>query len=168
LVSIVWFAFVAITVAAAGVDLATYRIPNALVVSLVALFLVVVILHLKDVQWLSHLGSLTLVLGAGIVGYAFGQMAAGDVKLLSAIALWSGAFSLLYLLFWVSLCGFMGMLVILMLRILLSKLKATGLISRDRVLPQVFAKGRGIPYGIGIGPGAIIASFSFPSWLWQT
>jgi hypothetical protein len=38
-------------------------------------------------------------------------------------------------------------------------------------LPRVLTKGQGIPYAIGIGPGAIIASASvlypWESWLWQ-
>jgi hypothetical protein len=34
-------------------------------------------------------------------------------------------------------------------------------------LPRVLTKGQGIPYAIGIGPGAVIASFGFEPWLWR-
>jgi prepilin peptidase CpaA len=165
--SIIWILFVAIMFASAIVDVATYRIPNELVLALVALFLVAALIHWPEVAWLGHLGSLCLIMGAGIFLYAFGQMGAGDVKLLSAVSLWSSIYSLVPLLLWVSVCASAGMLVILSLRFLLPRLQSLNFLSRETVIPKVLSRGRGIPYGIGIGPGAIIASFSFPSWFWQ-
>ena len=165
--SFVWFLFVAVTVASAFVDVASYRIPNGFIVAVTVLFFVVASLHWKEVAWLSHLGALGLVLGGGMFLYAFGQMGAGDVKLLAALALWAGVFAVVALLFWVSLCGLVGMFIILLLRRLVPWLQARGLIFVQRPLPRVLRRGEGVPYGIGIAPGAIIASLSFPMWLWQ-
>jgi prepilin peptidase CpaA len=167
MLSIIWILFMAIMFASAIVDIATYRIPNELVLALVALFLVTALIHWPEVAWLNHLGSVCLVTGAGIFLYAFGQMGAGDVKLLSAVALWSSIYSLVPLLFWISVCALAGMFIILPLRLLLPWLQSLNLLSRKTVIPEVLSRGRGIPYGIGIGPGAVIASFSFPSWFWQ-
>jgi Flp pilus assembly protein protease CpaA len=92
-------------------------------------------------------------------------MGAGDVKLLGVVALWAGVFPLPALLFYVSLCGLLGMLVIIVLRIIVPRLQPSGS-SGTRALPRVLTKGQGIPYAIGIAPGAIIASFNFAPWLW--
>lgn len=166
MLSLVWFLFAAITLASAVVDVATYRIPNWLVLAVSALFFVLAALHWREVDWLSHLGALALVLGAGVFFYSLGQMGAGDVKLLAALALWAGIYALIPLLFWVSLCGLLAMLAILVLRRSLPLLQARGAISAGP-LPRVLRRGEGVPYGIGIAPGALIASLSFPMWLWH-
>lgn len=160
--SIVWWLFVLLVGTAAAIDVTSYRIPNALVLALILLFGLVALLHRTEVPWLSHLGAFTLVAGGGIFLYGLGQMGAGDVKLLSALSLWSGVYALVALLFWISLCALGGMLIILLLRRL-----APRLVSQTRPLPRVLRKKEGIPFAIGIGPGAIIAALSFEPWLWQ-
>jgi prepilin peptidase CpaA len=163
--SIVWVLFVVITLASAIIDIATYRIPNSLGLALIALFFVVALSHRNEVDWLSHLSASILVLGAGILLYSVGQMGAGDVKLLAALALWAGMFPLLPLLFFISLCGLVGLLVIVLLRMLMPRFVAST--PDKRALPRVLTKGQGIPYAVGIGPGAVIASFGFAPWLWR-
>ncbi len=165
MLSIVWVLFVALTLVAAYIDLVSYRIPNSLVLALIALFLVVALLHRNEVEWLSHLGAGIVVLGAGIFLYGIRQMGAGDVKLLTALALWAGVIPLVPLLFYVSLCGLAGMLVIVLLRIFVPRFQPS--LADKGALPRVLTKGQGIPYAVGIGPGAIIASFSFAPWLWR-
>jgi prepilin peptidase CpaA len=165
MLSLVWETFAAIMVIAAVIDLISYRIPNTLVVALLALFVLAATLNWTSVGWLSHLAAAVVVLGAGIFFYAFNQMGAGDVKLLTMVALWAGIFALPTLLFSVAICGLVGMLVIVILRRIAPRLElATG--DGKGTLPRVLRKGQGIPYAIGIGPGAIIASFSFSPWLW--
>jgi prepilin peptidase CpaA len=164
--SIVWLLFVAFMVAAAVIDLLSYRIPNELVLALLALFVIVAAVNWGDVPWLSHLASGVLVFGAGLFFYAIRQMGAGDVKLLAATALWSGVFALPRLMVFVSLCGLVGMLVILALRMIVPRLLPSPASSK-RSLPRVLTKGQGVPYAIAIGPGAIIASFDFSPWLWR-
>jgi len=166
--SLVWVLFVALTLACAVIDLVSYRIPNSLVLALIALFLVVAmiaIIQRTEVNWLSHLGAGIIVLGAGIILYGIRQMGAGDVKLLTALAVWAGGVvPLVSLLFYVSLFGLFGMLVIVLLRIVLPRFQPST--PDKRTLPRVLTRGQGIPYAIGIGPGAIIASFGFDPWLW--
>jgi prepilin peptidase CpaA len=170
--SVVWFIFAAAMVTAATIDLISYRIPNTLVLALTALFLIVAAVNWTEVAWLNHIAAAILVFGAGIFLYALKQMGAGDVKLLGVVALWSGVNALSTLLVFVSVCGLLGMLVILALRLIVPRLQAGGA-SPTRTLPRVLTRGQGIPYAVGIGPGAIIASliseppFAFAPWLWH-
>ena len=170
MLSVVWLVFVAIMIAAAVIDLISYRIPNELVLALFVLFLIVAAINWSEVAWVSHIGSAILVFGAGLFLYALRQMGAGDVKLLAVVALWSGVFALPSLMVFVSLCGLLGMLTIVLLRIIVPRLQPVGPSGKQK-LPRVLTKGQGIPYAIGIGPGAIIASISvlypWESWLWQ-
>ena len=165
MLSIAWLLFVVLMLTAAGFDVATYRIPNLLVLAVLVVFAVLAILHRNDVDWLSHAGTFILMLGVGVFLYSIGQMGAGDAKLLAATALWTGGvYAMIALLFWVSLCGLAGMLIILVSRILALR------VGEAKLLPRVLQKKQGIPYGVGIGPGAIIASLTFPGfppWLWQ-
>ena len=168
MLSIIWLIFVAIMIAAAVIDLISYRIPNELVLVLLALFVIVAAINWSQITWsevFSHLGAAVLLFGAGLFFYAIRQMGAGDVKLLGVVALWSGAYSLFELMFFVSLCGLVGMLVILLLRMIVPRLRPPGPSGKQK-RPRILTKGQGIPYAIAIGPGAIIASFGFPSWLW--
>jgi prepilin peptidase CpaA len=164
--SVIWLIFAAIMIAAAVTDLISYRIPNSFVGALLLLLTMVAGVNWNEVDWFSHIAAFTLVFGAGIFLYAIRQMGAGDVKLLGVAALWSGVYALPPLLFFVALCGLFGMVVILVLRLIVPRLQPSGA-STQRTLPRVLTKGQGIPYAIGIGPGAIFASFSFSPWLWS-
>jgi prepilin peptidase CpaA len=88
--SVVWFIFVAIMIAAVVIDLVHYRIPNGLVIALLALFAIVATVNWNEVLWVSHFAAAILIFGAGIFLYALKQMGAGDVKLLAVVALWAG------------------------------------------------------------------------------
>ena len=157
-------------IAAAVIDLMSYRIPNELVLGLFVLFVIVAAINWSEVAWLSHIGAAILVFGAGLFLYAIRQMGAGDVKLLAVVALWSGVYALPSLMIFVSVCGLIGMLTIVLLRMILPRLQPVGPSGKQK-LPRVLTKGQGIPYAIGIGPGAIIASASvlypWEAWLWQ-
>jgi prepilin peptidase CpaA len=74
-------------VAAAVIDLISYRIPNELVLALFVVFLIVAAINWSEVAWVSHIGAAVLVFGAGLFLYAIRQMGAGDVKLLAVVAL---------------------------------------------------------------------------------
>jgi prepilin peptidase CpaA len=170
--SVIWLIFAAIMIAAAVIDLISYRIPNELVLALLVLFLIVAIVNwnsISGLMWASHIGAAIGVFGAGLFLYAIRQMGAGDVKLLAVVALWSGAVGLPGLMVFVSVCGLAGMMVIVLLRMIVPRLQSKDA-SGTKKLPRVLTKGQGIPYAIGIGPGAIIASVSAISpwepWLW--
>lgn len=163
--SIIWLLFVLIGLAAAFMDLAEYRIPNTGVLALVLLFIGVAVLHKGAIPWFDHLSAGALSLVVGVIFYTFRQMGAGDAKLLSGFALWSGISGLVPLLFWVAVAGLALMLVLVTLRRLTPTARLAGL--NGGQLPRVLTKGEGIPFGAGIVTGAIIASHWFPAWLWQ-
>jgi prepilin peptidase CpaA len=164
--SVVWFVFAAAMVAAAVIDVISYRIPNLLVLGLLVLFVLLAAINWREVDWFDHLAAAILVFGAGVFLYAFRQMGAGDVKLLGVVALWSGVVALPALLLFVALSGLLALLVIIALRMIVPRLRP-GQSSGTRTLPRVLTKRQGIPYAIAIGPGALVASFDFASWLWR-
>ncbi len=163
----VWLLLAAVLISSACIDLMTYRIPNAATLALLGLFLLTALSHSSQVDWLSHLGAFLLVLVAGFGLFAFGQVGAGDVKILATLALWSGLPALGWLLLWVSAAAFAGMVLVLLLRRVIWLLQSRHVIAKAAALPPVLRRGKGIPYAIGIAPGTIIASFAFPHWLWQ-
>jgi prepilin peptidase CpaA len=165
--SIVWLLFVMIGLSAAVVDVAAFRIPNLGILALCLLFVGVAVLRHAEVHWLDHLGAGALCLAAGVVLYMFWQMGAGDAKLLAALALWSGLGALIPLLLWTAVSGLALLIVILVLRRALPALQKVIPRFGKVQLPRVLLKRQGIPFGAGIVLGAIIASPSFPSWLWQ-
>src|SRR5476651_2664276 len=98
-------AFVLILLAAAVSDVMYYRIPNALVLALAGAFILSASLHFAQTAWVSHFAAALLCLLAGFALYQFGQIGAGDVKLLTAVALWTGMGGLAALLLFVSISG---------------------------------------------------------------
>ena len=162
---IIWAIFILIALTAAVADLLTFRIPNAIVIALLALFGVAAIIAMirhTHIPWFNHLAAGILSLAVGLLLYKFRQMGAGDAKLLAVIALWAGLSRLIPLLFAVAVAGLLVLLVILLLRYLVA-----GRIREKSSLPRVLRKREGIPYGIGIALGAIVMSSGFPSWLWR-
>ena len=165
--SIVWLLFLLIGLVAAAVDVLAFRVPNLAVLALCLLFVGVAVLRHHDVHWLNHLGAGAISLVAGIVLYLFYHMGAGDAKLLAAYALWAGLGGLVPLLFWTAISGFFVMILIVVLRRMMPALQRAIPPLAKVELPKVLVKRQGIPLGAGIVFGAIIASPSFPPWLWQ-
>jgi prepilin peptidase CpaA len=158
--------FVIALLAAASFDIASYRIPNTIVVLLLLGFVIVSLAVSAEVDWLDHLIAGTGLFVAGILFYSLGQMGAGDVKLLGAIALWGGTGALLPLVFWISVSGLLVIIVLLSLRRLMPLLQGWRAISLPASLPKVLVPGEGVPYGVAICLGTLIAISMFPAWLW--
>ena len=165
MLSLVWLIYAAIAAACVIADLLTYRIPNLLVALLIIGFGGTALEHRNSVDWLSHLGSFLIILVVCVTFYALRKMGAGDVKMLAAVALWAGVYGLVPLMFWVSLCGLIVMGTIVLARYFAPSLRIAAL--KAGPLPRILTRGEAIPFGVGIGAGAIIASFSFPAWLWH-
>jgi len=147
--------FVLIVLAAALSDVISYRIPNMLVLALMGAFIVWGVLHYKETAWLSHFGAALLCLIAGYILYQLGQMGAGDVKLLTAVALWTGLSGLIALLLYMSLSGLLALPLILLARSLVVKAQANNLWKPQWPVPRVLTKKQGVPYGVAIALGAI-------------
>lgn len=163
MVSLIWILFAVLGLAAAVSDLAVYRIPNWGALAFLALFALVVAFHKANIPWADHLGAFAFCLAAGLLFFALKQVGAGDAKLLAVVALWSGFSALIPLLFWIGVSGLVELAIILGLRRLIPRLKPD--LDQSR-LPRVLMKRQGVPFGVGIAAGAIIASFWFPAWLW--
>lgn len=164
--SLVWTGFVVLGLVAAVADLTVFRIPNWGTLAFLALFLGVVAFHHAHIPWLSHFGAFAASLAAGLLFFSLRQVGAGDAKLFAAVSLWSGFGALIPLLFWTGLAGLLELTVILGLRRLLPKLQSAVPRLKEVRLPRVLRKREGVPFGVGIALGAIVASFWFPNWLW--
>jgi prepilin peptidase CpaA len=81
---------VMLLIAAAASDITRYRIPNIIVYAIVAAFAVGAIFNFAwpAIVWPVLAGVAMFLLGAGL--FALGLIGGGDVKLIAAMALWTG------------------------------------------------------------------------------
>ena len=165
-ISIVQGVFVVALLAAAAFDVFSYRIPNAIVLFLLVLFIGLGIFHYGQIDPVSHIGAGGALFGIGLVFYAFGQMGAGDVKLLGVVALWGGFEALTTLVLWIAVAGLIVLIFLLFLRAFVPILQSIRVLNGTSV-PKVLGKGGGIPYGAAIAVGTILTMPVFPAWLWQ-
>ncbi len=83
-------AFALLMAAVVVTDLRDRRIPNALPLLVLALFLPVLAVAPETLLWRQRLPAAALVLLPGIAVWRAGAIGAGDVKLLAAVAWWTG------------------------------------------------------------------------------
>lgn len=135
---------------AAAEDAWRYRISNGLSAAIVALFIVVAALQGFRIDWLDHLGAALLVFAVGVPMFARGWLGGGDVKLLTAVALWCGLGDLPLLLVLMSVVG--GVLVLLLMAVRRALPAANEAAPRHGLL----RRGAPIPYGIAIAFAALL------------
>lgn len=146
-------------VAAVG-DLLTYRIPNWISLALVCLFAISVLVAGLDWMVIAiHAGVAVALLAVGMGLFALKLLGGGDAKLLAAIGLWLGFTPLLPYLFWITVVG--GLLAASVL--LFRKLSFPTDFSAPAWLARLHNKQEGIPYGIAIAAGALLA---LPNAIW--
>lgn len=149
-------AFVGALLFAAAHDALTYTIPNGLVLAIAVAFPVAALFAVNEVAWLSHLAAAGIVLVLGAVLFRVGLFGGGDVKLWTAVALWTGLGPLYYEAICITLIGgAMGVLA-LAARAFLMRWGAQLSISLDR-LPRFLRPKGAIPYGVAIAGGAILS-----------
>jgi prepilin peptidase CpaA len=147
------FVFPIVMVYAAALDLVTLRISNYVPLGLAAAFLLIApIAGMPLHDMLMHLGVGAAVLVVGIVLFSLRLVGGGDAKLLAAAALWIGYAQLLPFLVYVTVFG--GALALLMLAY--RQTPATALPLPEWAL-RLHKSGEGIPYGIAITAGALVA-----------
>ncbi len=147
---------------AAALDTWKFIIPNAVTVGLIVLFVVTALLLPFDIDWLSHLGAAAAVLAGGAVMFAFNKMGGGDVKLMTAVAFWTGFEYLADLLLYIALAG--GGLAIGLLvarKLLLGLMTARASLTKLSV-PRILLSGEPVPYGLAIAPSAIFLGTKLP------
>jgi prepilin peptidase CpaA len=154
--------FPALMIVAAITDVATMTIPNRISLVLVpAFFLAAVLARMSppDIAWHVGLGMAAMALAVG--AFAIGLMGGGDAKLMAVAGLWLGPMAATPFLFWMAVAG--GVLAALLLaarRLPTGVAEAAPAWTRRLLTPR-----GGIPYGVAIAAGAIVA---FPrSGLWH-
>jgi prepilin peptidase CpaA len=153
--------FIAAVTALALNDIVSFRIPNWANAALAAGFFVVAgaaALAGADVRWLAHLSAGALMFAGGLLLFQFRAMGGGDVKLLSAAALWVGMNGLLPFLVVVGLAGGGLAILLLMLRKHMMPLVAWASPRVPQSWPRVLTAGEKVPYGVAIAVGAILVA----------
>ncbi|MFD1913037.1 A24 family peptidase [Halodurantibacterium flavum] len=148
--------FATLTGLAAASDLWRLRIPNRIVLGLVAGYLVLLPWHLGswgDVA--AAMAAAGAVLVAGIVGFARGWFGGGDAKLAAAIALWLGPAALLPFLVTTAVLG--GVLAFGVICLRPMSVAGAGF------LPRWLWQSNQLPYGAALVPAAL---WHFPQGAW--
>ena len=154
--------FAALMLYAAVSDVTSLVIPNAVVVGVLSLFCGAALLLPFEVRWELHLGALAAVLAVGLVAYRFNVLGAGDVKLISALALWTGFEHLSALILYIALAGGALAVVLVVSRKLLFGAACYFPRLEPTLRARVFQMGEKIPYGVAIAIGGIGTGFSLP------
>jgi prepilin peptidase CpaA len=137
-------------------DFRALLIPNWIVATLGAAFAVFALLYLEPITALWHVLVALAVLSVTTIFFAISWIGGGDVKLLTAAALWAGPQHVANLLLTMSALGFA-------LALMLMGLRTYGSLIADR-LPdnfvlrrlQTLAQQGQCPYGIAIGAAALV------------
>jgi prepilin peptidase CpaA len=143
-------------IAAAVIDARSYRIPNMLCLALIVLFPLFVLTAPRDIMWQQHLMVFAFVLVIGLAMFSGNLAGAGDIKLLAAIALWTGANYIGVLLVITGLAG--GLLSLSMGAIAWRQQHRAG----NKVSASSLSKVP-IPYGVAIAAGGL-ASLGMMAW----
>lgn len=157
-----WVLLYPIIMLRAGIgDLMTMRIPNRLIVLLLAAYGAAVLA--TGPAWFDVAASLAVALAVFALGFLFfslGWMGGGDVKLLSVATLWLGAANALPFIFYTSAFGALLTMALLLFR---SAPLPAALRRRDWIL-TLHHRESGIPYGVAIAAAAILV-YAKTSWV---
>jgi prepilin peptidase CpaA len=156
--ALVWAPFVALVVAAMVSDALRYRIANAISIALVALFAVVAS-KIVALPLTSHVVTALAVFAVTAAAFYAGVFGGGDVKLLSALALWAGPAKIMPLLLIMSIIG-----ALLGLATWIERRRSAARHSSSWPLSIVakWAADGHVPYALAIGPAALV---TIPEWL---
>lgn len=151
-------------VLAALSDLVSLRIPNWLTGALALAFPVAALIVAhgaagRPVDWLSHIEAGAAVFAGAAVLFACRLLGGGDVKLLAAMALWSGLPMVMPLLFLVAIIGGAFALVVLGLR---QPVVQASILALLRRAPAFLYARMPIPYGIPIAIAGILTAPHLP------
>jgi prepilin peptidase CpaA len=150
--------FVAALLIAAANDIATMTIPNWVSIALVVAFPVFALSFgytVGDVAWHLFVGFVVLLLGIGL--FSLNLLGGGDVKVIAAIAVWTGLAGFAT---FVAATAFAG--AGLSIAILIARRIAAPSESRPAFLNRLLDKARGAPYAIAILAGGLYAIPALP------
>lgn len=142
--------FTGFLITACIVDLKAFRIPNAIPLALIALFLIKAAASGNVAVWPEHLTAFGLIFALAFLAFAFRLFGGGDAKLMTALALWFGMASLPSFLVITALGGGLFAVVLLALRHLANRrplmVTSTGLTHGLRLLDRKAP----VPYALPI------------------
>ncbi|HUO98445.1 MAG TPA: prepilin peptidase [Rhizomicrobium sp.] len=139
---------------AAGWDVASYTIPNALPLALIAAFLLFALLcGVPAWSFAGHAAAGAAALVVGFALFAFGVIGGGDAKLFAATALWFGFGDLAAYALYASVLGGALTLGLLLVR----QVPLPALLARQPWLLRLHEERGGIPYGAALAAGALLA-----------
>ena len=141
-------------VALAGVsDLLRFRIPNGIVIGMLAACIVAA--SLSSLTWAAlafHTATGAMVLAGGFACFASGWCGAGDAKLAGVIALWLGFPAVLnFLLASAIVGGLLAFIIAVLCR--MPSVKPTG--PASALISQIRAR-RAVPFGVAMAIGAFV------------
>ena len=147
-----WMAlvFTLLLIAAAVEDAVWLRISNITVLLVIVAAIVAAVVVGPAVALWQNLAVFAALLVVGTPMFAAGKLGGGDVKLLAAVGLWFNLKGALWMLLDVVLAG--GVLAILIIA-----LRSLGWSEKIRRRVVLLRPGGGIPYGVAIAAGALIA-----------
>ncbi len=115
------FVFAGFLLVACIVDLKEFRIPNAIPLALIALFLIKAAATGDVAVWPTHLVAFGVTFAFGLLAFALGLLGGGDIKLITALALWFGTSALPSFLAITAIGGGLLALILLALRCLVNR-----------------------------------------------
>jgi len=139
--------------AAAGWDLASFTIPNAIPLALMAAFAVfAVVIQMPLSIAAAHLfgGFVGLVVGFAL--FALGYVGGGDAKLFACTALWLGVSDLMAYALFASVMG--GALALMLMTA--RRIPLPAFMLREAWLVRLHDAKSGIPYGVALAAGALL------------
>ena len=149
--------FIFLMLYASITDVKTLRIPNWISIATIALFGIFLLVGGKTLVIWQHLAVAAVVLVIGFGVYSFGYMGAGDIKLMSAVALWAGPLHVLDFLLFMSLFGAALALIVLGgKRYLLWDKEGWSPSQWSRFFPAWVRRGL-LPYGVAISLAALMS-----------
>ena len=149
--------FLALCLFAALHDINSLTIPNWLNLSLAGLFLPAALFSGLPLEILGgHLlaGGLAFVAAFGL--YAFRIFGGGDAKMIPAVVLWMGPAAALPFLYWMAIVGGVCAFLLMLSRRTIPAAIVPGFMRAP------FEPKAGVPYGVAIAGGAILAGSSSP------
>ena len=137
-------------------DITRYIIPNWLVGLMLVAYPIAVVMSHNNINWVMALAGMVLMLFAGYGIFIMKWMGAGDIKLLTACALWVGWNNLMEFIIYVAFIGGVFSIIVLAAR------KALPFLPRKpdaAPLPRILHDKAPIPYGVAIAFGLLLMLF---------
>lgn len=150
-------AFSGLVIYAALSDMARLIIPNWVSIALTAIFPAAALIAGAPLMGIGlHLLFGVGVLAIGFVLFQFNVFGGGDAKLLAAVSVWTGMTAFMPFILWTAIAGGVMALVLLTARQLIPAGTYPSLVD------HLLKKQNGIPYGVAIMIGALMAIPSLP------